>query len=67
MQTESHRRPRAEAHKTRLEIRRTLIAEVTCVFTLLALRCAHTFYPKRVKDVETFRSLIEEIGEADSD
>jgi len=29
------------------------IVELMCAFTLLALRCVHTFYSKRVKVVET--------------
>jgi len=28
-----------------------------CAFTLLALRCVNTFYPKRLKDVETINQI----------
>src|SRR5580704_2446776 len=43
-----------KSSKNAPRIRCALIAGPMCAFTLLALRCAKTFYSKRIKDVETY-------------
>jgi len=49
--------PSSKSTQNAPPVRCAFIVELMCAFTLLALRCVNTFYPKRLKDVETINQI----------